>query len=103
MWFTSRNHPACRQHLLSGLKAEIIFSDCIASQAQSMAALPTVAGDGGPVLGLTGEQCTEYALLDGCDLPGSSNCEETGTKHSDPVLYESLSSPFCNLLFPHRN
>jgi hypothetical protein len=45
-----------------------------------MAAIPTFTGDGGPILSLTGEQCTEYALFwgdnsDGCSLPRSSESQ----------------------------
>ena len=32
-----------------------------------MAAIPTFTGDGGPILSLTGEQHTEYALIGGGD------------------------------------
>jgi hypothetical protein len=41
---------------------------CIASQAQSMAAVPTFTGDGGPILSLTCEQHTTMPSFWGHDL-----------------------------------
>jgi hypothetical protein len=39
--------------------SQSIFMDCSACQAQSMAAILIKSRDGGPILSLTGEQCTE--------------------------------------------
>ena len=60
---------------------------CNTCQTQSMAAIPTFTGDGGPILSLTGEQHTEFVLFcwttlvaaflallsSDCDLPATNN------------------------------
>ena len=38
---------------------------CSVCQPQNMAAIPTFTGDGGPILSLTGEQCTNPAMVAG--------------------------------------
>ncbi|KAI0280274.1 hypothetical protein BGY98DRAFT_340819 [Russula aff. rugulosa BPL654] len=70
---------------------------CSACQAQSMAAIPTFIGVGGPILSLTGEQRTEYALF----LRDNSFCVAT-TSTSCSMSCTSMSKLLnLNCVLPH--
>ena len=65
-------HPTCHQRPSFQPQGRLhgLSCSCSVRQPQSMAAIPTFTGDGGPILSLTGKQCTEYALFLGDNSDG---------------------------------
>ena len=76
---------------------KIVFMDCSARQPQSMAAIPTFTGDGGPILSLTGKQRTELADFSRAAARAHSTLRCTASPHGPlRVAYSNFGSPWAS-------